>query len=175
MSYAYVGFSAEFAVLDIANPAQPRRIGYLPIYASKIATQGEYTYVGGRQGLNIVAIKAPTHPIAIGFIATEAVTGLTVASDHVYIVDQDGGLAILDGLQIVDISNPAQIHRIGAINTPGFAQAVAVAGCPTRQATYSGRHAHENLCEHWGQSDNERNFACAYKLTISEPAVSFSQ
>jgi len=52
--YAYVGFNAEFAIFDLADPVQPRRIGYLPLAVADLTVRDDYAYVVGRDGWRCV-------------------------------------------------------------------------------------------------------------------------
>ncbi len=108
--YAYVGFSKSFAVIDIADPAHPRRLGALLIYASRVLVQGDYAYVGGKQGLQIVAIREPTHPAIVGSFATAPVIGLALSTNYIYVLDNAGGLSI------IEISAPERAQRRGFLH-----------------------------------------------------------
>lgn len=52
--YAYVGFTAEFAIFDLADPVQPRRISYLPLAVADLTVRDDYAYVVGRDGWRCV-------------------------------------------------------------------------------------------------------------------------
>lgn len=95
--YAYVGFPAEVAVFDLADPAHPVRRGYLPLGAADLVVDGDYLYASSRYGLWIMAITQPTQPAPLGYLPLTGVTALAVQAPYLYLADGAGHLYVIDG------------------------------------------------------------------------------
>lgn len=129
-TYAYVGMGPELAVLDIATPSRPARVGYvvLPQSVSDVAVSGSYAYVAaGSAGLRIVDISDPAHPAEVGHYSGLRDAGrVVVAGNFAYLVDATV-TNDQDGLHIVNIANPAEPVRAGfyhvAIGDPMYGSA----------------------------------------------------
>ncbi len=131
-NYAFVGQSAEFTVLDISDPTQPRRIAYLPLAANDIALQGEYAYVTNKAGLAVINLADPTHPLQVGFLATpNPLNALAVADGVLY------ASAARAGLYIIDIAQPQQPAQVGFLPLLQIAD-IAVQGDYAYLATAAG-------------------------------------
>ena len=91
-------------IVDIANPAAPREVGYYdtPGAGEGVTVAGTYAYVAdGYSGLRIVDIANPTAPHEVGYYNTPGYAlGVTVAGTYAYVAHGDSGL------RIVDIANP---------------------------------------------------------------------
>jgi len=121
--YAYVGMGAELAVMDIRDPARPKRAGYVltPGEVQNIMLQGNYAYVAFRAedraaGMQVIDVSNPAVPILMSsntytdcaFNSMVAVSGATAYlgvtacqyfSDYII---QNAGVY----LYVVDASNP---------------------------------------------------------------------
>lgn len=108
--YAYLGMGPELAILDISNPAQPARVGYilLPQEVQDVEIRGHVAYIAaGESGLRVVDVSVPTKPVEIGFYETpDHISGLAVVDNRVYLA---GG----EGLRILDVSEPTAPVELG--------------------------------------------------------------
>jgi hypothetical protein len=96
--HAFVGQSAEFAVLDIADRGRPRRIAYLPLAANDIVLDGDYAYVTNKHGLVVIDIADPATPTEVEFLTLpHALGALAVENGFVYATAPAAGLYIIDG------------------------------------------------------------------------------
>lgn len=126
--YAHaVAGSTGLDVLDISNPANPRRIGGLdtPGTAFDIEVVDRYAYVAdGDAGLQVIDISNPAVPMRVGGADTAGIAvGISVVGRYAYVAD--GGA----GLQVIDVGNPTAPILVGTYATPGQAiTGVAVAG-----------------------------------------------
>ncbi|MBN1955555.1 MAG: hypothetical protein JW900_10970 [Anaerolineae bacterium] len=114
--YAYVTLGRELAVLDMADPTHPTRLGYtlLPVTGGRLDVQGGYAYVVGEYGqLVVVDVSAPTSPVVAGSLAVPG-AGIDVEGSYAYLVDRSG-----TGFQVVDVSDPANMAVIGSCATEG--------------------------------------------------------
>jgi hypothetical protein len=128
-NYAYVGCdytSQSFNVIDISDPTSPTLAGYL--YHSpgmgNIAVEGNYVFFGMNDFYS-VDISDPTAPTIVGSCVTPGnLGGFTIAGDHAYVADQGVGL------QVTDISDPANLSIVGTCNltVPSTHSRVAVSG-----------------------------------------------
>ncbi|HEX8683165.1 MAG TPA: hypothetical protein VF707_12675, partial [Ardenticatenaceae bacterium] len=104
-NHAYTGFESELAVIDISDPVNPMRVGYLILSYEiiDIKLSGSYAYVvlvvGG---LVIVDISDPAAPIQIGTFPAVDVDEVVVTGQHAYLAGYYGSK-----LWVVDVSNPA--------------------------------------------------------------------
>ncbi len=130
-NYAYVaeadagiGQHGCIEVIDISNPAAPKRAGRCDIGNSwKVAVSGHYAYLGGSGGLKVIDISDPANPKQVGEDHSSGnVFGLAV-SGHYACAGTWGSL------EVIDVSNPARPQRVGGSNTGGLpASIVAVSG-----------------------------------------------
>jgi len=142
--FAYVAYyynaDSGLQVIDISRPSSPQIVGACNTgttdYAQDVEVQGGYAYIAVGQGnLQIFDVAAPHAPQLIsvydytlfdGRTETEydaEVRSLEVHGNHVYVVDQDYGLYILD------ISNPSAPLFKGNYEPPsGYNYDVAVSG-----------------------------------------------
>jgi hypothetical protein len=99
-------------VLDIRNPAEPRRIGLYewphrrPEEPWRFPIQGEFRYEKDSAGnWQVIDISDPTNEKPIGaYAAITATDGVTVAGDFAYLNE--------NGLRVIDISQPAVPYEI---------------------------------------------------------------
>lgn len=105
----------QLQMVDVSVPASPVLHGTLALsgVATGVTVVGSTAYVAaGAQGLVIVNIADPTHPVVLGHTLFAAY-GVRVIGSTAYV-------AAGSGLQIVDMSNPAAPLQVGAVifNTP---------------------------------------------------------
>jgi uncharacterized repeat protein (TIGR02543 family) len=119
---ALVNHGAFLQVLDVSDLSHPTKIGEVALGTRGIADieiSGNYAYVAG-DGLRIIDITYPTHPIEVGFNASPKMArGLVVFGDYAYVTDHfnqgfflylavgrwlgEGDL----GIRIMNITDPA--------------------------------------------------------------------
>lgn len=101
-------------VLSIADPSHPTQVGlYNPLsYADGVWVDGDYAYIAaGKYGLGVVDISDLTHPVQVGRYDTIAfATSVAVSGDYAFVAAAGGEG---DGLHVVDVSDPAHLHRVG--------------------------------------------------------------
>ncbi len=119
--YAYVVSESSLTVLDVTDPSQPKRWGEYQHgwRAFHVAVEGDRAYVDG-QGLITVDISDPTNPTEVDRFTP---TGNPAVGD-------DGRLYVAggyrSGLQVLDTSKGGTPALLGAYDTPGDCEAVAV-------------------------------------------------
>jgi len=106
-----------------------------PGKASRVyGVSGYHVYVaaGYYKGLQVVDVSNPAKPKIIGSVDTpKKAHSLYVSGNHVYIAYRNpfGRLTRrTDGLQVVDVSNPATPKIIGSVDMPEEANGVYVSG-----------------------------------------------
>lgn len=117
-NYAYIGFGARLAVLDISNPAIPTlrgQTGELPDPVEDIHISGSIAYVAaGEGGLRVIDISNPDAPVAIsGYDTPGWASGVHVADDYAYVADGD--------LLVLDVTDPNIPRQVTIHATPGEA------------------------------------------------------
>ena len=87
-SYAYAAFSHELAMLDIADPIHPVRVGYtlLPYHIYHLCVFGNYVIAAGSQSLSIINIANPSSPEIAGVFAFYGQpNGLAANGTHIFL------------------------------------------------------------------------------------------
>jgi hypothetical protein len=151
--YAYLAADMGcLEVLDIANPASPRRVARVSSGNVRgVAVSGAYAYLAAYDaGLEVVNILNPASPQLVGGYRTSGRASSVAVS---------GNLAYLGcsrGLVVVDITNPANPRRLGECSFNGEGIGVAV----------SGNRAYVTANDHSGSSTPGQLLA----IDISDPA-----
>jgi len=123
--YAYVADEQSgLRVIDISTPTAPVEVGHLdtPNWAVEVAVAGGYAYVADTSRLRVIDVSTPAAPWEAGSLYIGTTYGVAVAGEYVYVA------AFLGGLRVIDVSTPAAPLEVGFVDTPGFAQGVALAG-----------------------------------------------
>ncbi len=96
----------------------------LPANVWKVKVAGEYAYVAGGLGLDILDVSDPMNPRVAGNVPiTNQAFDVAISGSYAYVGD------LLYGLHVVDISNPAHPAVVGTVNLPNGAQGgIAAAG-----------------------------------------------
>ena len=131
---AYVGLRDNgIRIIDVSKPYAPSLKGGITngVRSVKLQIDGKLAYVavgltnasgelGG--GLQIYDVSDPSALVQLGFISTKGpVTALKVIDNKAYLVD------LVDGLQVIDVSNPLSPTAVGSWKMSGC-QDVAIVG-----------------------------------------------
>jgi uncharacterized repeat protein (TIGR02543 family) len=123
---ALVNHGAFLQVLDVSDLSHPTKIGEVALGTRGIADieiSGNYAYVAG-DGLRIIDITYPTHPIEVGFNASPKMArGLVVFGDYAYVTDHFN-----QGLRVFNISDPSSPIDVNFIPSPGRTRGIAHSG-----------------------------------------------
>ena len=131
-------------VIDLNDPANPRRVGGYNTSggASGVAVSGNHAYVAETwydqqaqttKGLvEVIDISDPANLRRVGDYDLAGSAGdVTVSGSYAYVAggrfDETAGQH-QDGLTILDISNPANLQRVGSYDLAGLAIGVTVSG-----------------------------------------------
>jgi len=137
--HAFVGgFLGGLRVVEVAEVDSPRLVSYLnmPGYTVKVAVAGGYAYaVDLVNGLWAIDVAEPASPRQEGFldIGHSGDGDVAVAGGHAYVADKWG-----ERLRVIDVKRPEIPREVGALETPGNALGVAVAGEHAFVATEGG-------------------------------------
>jgi hypothetical protein len=120
--YAYIGncdtwhMESGLEVVDISDPTQPTRVGFL--YQSgcilEVALGLTHVYYHDWYKIAVVDVSDPYHPTAVGQLAMTDASGIYVQEPYLYVAC--GGY----GLKVVDVSNPSAPVVVGSSYFPGF-------------------------------------------------------
>jgi len=118
----YFGTGAELAILDVSDPTDPWRVGYvvLPDMATDIYVVGNYAYLGAMypNDLRVIDISDPTAPVEVGFYTPPAdAREVAVAGSFAYVLDE-----YHSGLRLVDISDPTTPIQVDFYDLPNPSQ-----------------------------------------------------
>jgi hypothetical protein len=156
-NYVYVGFGPELAVLDISNPTQPVRTGYLllPDTVRDIQVVGGYAYaVTGQAGLHLVDVSAPTMPTLVStFTPPGEGREVAIANHYAYletIKRFDGQEFVGGGVRAIDISNPTAPREVAffpSIEDEYYYVSIAHTSVPDKAYIFEGgwKHGHTIL------------------------------
>lgn len=114
-NYAYVTTLSGLRVIDLANPSLPTQVGYVSAPNGNLDVSGNLAYIEGSHYLRIYDVSNPTAPSFVAeadFSPAVSTTDVTVQGDLAFVSSQ------LDGLMIVDVSNPHLPMWIGTAPSP---------------------------------------------------------
>jgi len=135
-NYAYATFNQELAVLNIADPTHPTRVGYvaLPSYGRDVYVANGYAYVTvmdgyiyGENDLAVVNVSEPTRPVIVGLGASQIheAQAVHVVGNYAYLVGGTGGSG---GFAVINISNPISPTEAGFYSGLEPARDISVVG-----------------------------------------------
>lgn len=104
--------SSTLSILDISQLGNLRRIGEveLPSVAGRAVVHDNYAYMpaGVDQGIHVIDIRDPAHPLFVGTINEgDRVHRLVVRGDRMYAADS------YEGLRVFDLADPVRPRQIG--------------------------------------------------------------
>ncbi|MBM3883167.1 MAG: hypothetical protein FJ387_26210 [Verrucomicrobia bacterium] len=97
-------------LLDVSDPANPRRVGGHDIGTSTYGVDavGRRAYVAaGAAGLQVIDVSDPAAPKRLGGSESGDARGVAVSGHHAFVADYDG-------LRVLEVSDPASLRRVGA-------------------------------------------------------------
>jgi uncharacterized repeat protein (TIGR02543 family) len=122
----FVGNGPLFQVVDISDPAHPRKKSELYLSSSLvnvIVLRGNYAYCAdGAEGLVIVDTSDPNHPTRVGTCSTmqSIARGVDISGDYAYVADYHYGL------RVIDISVPSNPHEVAFLPLPDLTREVKI-------------------------------------------------
>ncbi len=126
-NYAYVGDAgAGLKIVDISDPANPKFItAYNYENTGSIFSTEDILFIGHYgEGISTAANSKPgTKPTFLGNYKTIGSVEETYVEDNLLIASEGSG-----GLEILDVSDPANLKLVQAVETPGFAWASVFSG-----------------------------------------------
>jgi hypothetical protein len=130
--YAYVACETiGFQVVDISNPAEPRRIGGDSGQGTgtrlAVAVSGEHAYVAGGGLLEVLDIRNPLQPQRVGRDATSPAEDVAVSGDYACVVCSSA-----PEFRIIAIRDPTAPHLVSGLEI----------AAPAIRVTVSGDHAY---------------------------------
>jgi len=126
--HAYVADAgAGLKIVDISDPGSPKLLHKVMIenVVGSVAIEGTRLYVGHYgDGFTVMDNSSPGDiPIAIGRYHTASTLEEAFVSNGLLISSEGSG-----GLEILDVTDPADIRLLQSISTPGFAWASVLSG-----------------------------------------------
>jgi hypothetical protein len=98
-NYVYVGDQKQgLRIFDISNPAAPAEIGSLPtiMMIFDLVVVGDKVFTASYGFVSVVDVSNPAKPVLEDmYISSGLSMGIDAAGNTIYVVDFDGGLAIL--------------------------------------------------------------------------------
>ncbi len=122
-NYAYVA-GEGLRIIDVSDPANPVEVGSLHTgrFFGGVATKGGVAYVSEEnEGLRIIDVSDPANPSELGFFDTVELTDPCCPIDFAFDVAVSGDFAYIadsiDGVRIIDVSDPANPTEVGFLIT----------------------------------------------------------
>ena len=113
--------SGHLSIIDIDPPEEAHDITDFELPgAGSIVVHGQYAYVSGGGGLQIIDVSNPDTPVVVNVVPGGGGSGLVYSGGYVY---GGGGTS---GLVIVDVDPSESAFVLTTVPTPGNAGAVAV-------------------------------------------------
>lgn len=125
--FVYAGIGPELAVVDVSDPIQPTRTGY--VVSSEIvrdvAVQGGYAYVAvGEAGLQVVDVSDVRAPAVVASVDVPGSAGsVAVAGERVYVADGPN-----QAVRVFEVADPRAPVEIDVIETELAVRCVVAAG-----------------------------------------------
>jgi hypothetical protein len=132
---------AVVRVWDVSNPAEPVQAPAFEYdsgaVASIIGISGNYLYIttadaSGHYSLRVLDISEAGAPVEVNSLTLAGSSPTHVFSGGLSVENELGFIALEDGLQVIDVSNPAAPVNAGVYHTPG----------PVHSVTARGRYAY---------------------------------
>jgi len=124
--YAYLAAGKTLSIVDIANPAVPRRAGSFtfPELIWGFTVAGSTAYVAAdTYGLGILDVSNPSAPVLRGMLKTPGqAKNVTLSGTRALVADH------VSGIDVVDVSTPSRPVLAGSFFVDGFAKDVVAAG-----------------------------------------------
>jgi hypothetical protein len=122
--YAYIAFGdGELEVVSISDPANPTPVGsrWIDLGIADMKVDGDYVYITTRSNkagaLSVVNVSIPMNPIGVSYTTMQGPQGVDVAGDYAYVAFSEPYIAFpgqwLGGLQVIDVSDPANPATVG--------------------------------------------------------------
>ena len=143
--YAYICLGRSLVIFDVSDPTRPRWVGQSEVLPGVIVIQGglavsggmAYMDMGDEHRLRIIDVSNPAAPHEVGAYETPGgAHGVAVSGGMAYVVGyvmvclpvEHVGCYYSGWLRIIDVSDPAAPHEVGAWGTSGLARGVALSG-----------------------------------------------
>lgn len=130
--YAYLGFSYELIVLDIADRQNPQWVAALPLPTTELVLAGPYAYVAGRSGFTVVDRHNPAQPQVLWRLPTaRTAVGVAVVGTDAYFIE---------GRQLhqVDVSDPAHPSLLRTLTMSAQLNHITAAGADLYLSSWAG-------------------------------------
>jgi hypothetical protein len=111
-SWLIVG-STGFEIYNVARPANPVKVSWTSVGINDLAVQDSFLYTASGDSFTVFNIADKASPRLVGFCSD---SGSTIAVSHKYAFLLWGTFG-WHGMYILDITNPAAPHRVGAWNS----------------------------------------------------------
>jgi hypothetical protein len=98
--------------IDVTDPSHPVRQGHFAgSWDTYVSLQGHYAYLSGSydERMHVVDVSQPGLPSEVGYFSTSDIKGMAVDGNYAYLATSS------NGLQVVDISNPAAPRLQGTL------------------------------------------------------------
>lgn len=121
---AYVGVGQTVTMLDLRTNPGPVQVGateLLPGSILDLTVKRQTVYaVVNRDGLYVIDVVDPAHPVVVGYFSARDAFGVAVAGNYLYLGNA--------GLTIFDITQPHRPVQVGHLSFSAYNHGVSVSG-----------------------------------------------
>ena len=126
-NYAFIAYGYHgMEVVDVTDPAHPVYVANWNspdiFFFVGVTISGNYAFLTSNGRFYIVDISYPTHPASLAYLQGDWYFGSDVSGNYAFVS------ALVTGLRVIDISNPANPIPAGAYEVPDQINDVAVSG-----------------------------------------------
>ncbi len=148
-NFAFTAFYSELAVLDISDPHQPVRVGYVVLQGeiSQLCVYENTVIAATYQTLYIIDVSDPSSPVQVGHFTYNGYA-LGLAANRAYLfLSESLSTHYPGGIHIFDYTDPTDPVQVGYYKTPGEAASLFVKG----EFLYvAERGDYEPIPKYWG-------------------------
>jgi hypothetical protein len=126
--FAVDGNASSFYAFDVSNPADipvPNSL-ILSSFQRDISIRDHYAYLSTGSNVLIIDIQNPAAMSQVGTLAAGSANSTTIAGNYLYVANGNSGLSIYDIGS--EASYAAAPHFVSSLDTPGYAQGIALYG-----------------------------------------------
>lgn len=125
-NYAYLAYGYNgMVIVDVTDPANPTYAGSWSnpdFFFVGVSINGNYAYLTSNGRFYIIDITDPTHPASLAFLQGDWYFGTDILGGYAYVS------ALVTGIRVIDVANPANPTPAGAYDTPRQINDVFIAG-----------------------------------------------
>jgi RHS repeat-associated protein len=129
-SFIFVALLVTVTGISRAEDSNMSFVGHIGGWISDVTVSGDYAYVGEGQDLVVLDITDAANPKDVGKISMPGlVTDIAISGNYAYITRGTNSIYGVNGLSVVDISNPLALKTVGSYQYPrDYVSSITISG-----------------------------------------------